>query len=339
MATTPGLGGGGSVGLAFETVMGTYVPPVIYIPVLSESVEYTEEKYLSEQIRQQSIHTEAKPSYYHVEGDIEMEVDPELIVYFLYASRHIITKTGASTPWTYTFTPSSAGTASTAASGPTVPRTMSLTIVRNGEIFGYTGCCVGGYEFSIDTDSGILMCTLNIMGLSEAVAADPTEVWVAPKLFGADAHTLKLDTAGIGPTFAAAADVNHNGITFAANFNAEAQNRIRNDRSASYISFGITEGTVSAEIDFLTRADYDFFKATNKRAIRITSMTPGNAANLAASTYGIELQANNYFFNSYSIPLEGMGDLIAAETEGRMLGIAGGDAYKITVKTQVTTIT
>jgi len=335
MALTPGLGGGGSVGIAFETTMGTYVPPTIYIPIISESLEYTEEKYLSEQIRQQSIHTEAKPSYYHVEGDIEMEVDPELIVYFLYLGRHTVVKTGAATPWTYKFTPNSAGTASTAA-GPSTQKTASITVVRNGEVFGYTGCALGGFEFSIDTDSGILMATLNIFGLSEAVAADPTEAWVAPKLYGADSHVLKLDTAGAAPAFAAAADVNHNGITFGVNFNAEAQNRIRQDRSASYISFGITEGTVSAEIDFLTRADYDFFKATNKRAIRISSLTGG--ATLAAATHGVELQANNYFFNTYSIPLEGMGDLVAADTEGRMLGIAGGDAYSVTVKTQVTTI-
>ena len=126
---------------------------------------------------------------------------------------------------------------------------------------------------------------------------DPTEVWVAPKLYGADAHALKLDAAGTAPTFAAAADVNHNGITFGANFNAEAHNRIRHDRSASSTSaYGITEGTFQSEIDFLTRADYDFFKATNKRAIRISSLTGG--ATLTAATHGVELQANNYFFNS-----------------------------------------
>jgi hypothetical protein len=335
VATTPGLGGGGSVGVAFETVMGTYVPPTIYVPIISESLEYTEEKYLSEQIRQQSIHTEAKPSYYHVEGDIEMEVDPELIVYFLYAGRHTVTKTGAATPWTYKFIPNSAGSASTAA-GPTTQKTLSITVVRNGEVFGYAGCALGGFEFSIDTDSGILMATLNMMGLSESSQTDPTEAWVAPKLYGADAHILKLDSAGIAPTFAAAADVNHNGITFGVNFNAEAQNRIRNDRAASYITFGITEGTVSAEIDFLTRTDYDFFKATNKRAIRVGSYTGG--VTLAAAAHGVELQANNYFFNTYSVPLSGMGDLIAAETEGRMLGISGGDAYSVSVKTIVTNI-
>jgi hypothetical protein len=174
------------------------------------------------------------------------------------------------------------------------------------------------------------MCTANIFGLGEAVQADPAEAWVAPLLFGADAHRIVLDTAGAAPTFAGAVDVNHNGLTFGVNFNAEAQNRVRADRSASYISFGITEGTVSAEIDFLTRADYDNFKSTNKRAIRMESLIGG--ATLALATHGVRLQANNYFFDSYSIPLEGMGDLITADTEGRMLGIAGGDAYEVHVK-------
>ena len=174
------------------------------------------------------------------------------------------------------------------------------------------------------------MCTFNMMGLSEATAADPTEAWVAPDLLGADSHRIVLDAAGVAPGFAGTVDVNHNGLTFGVNFNANPENRVRADRGASYISYGITEGTVSAEIDFLTRADYDNFKATNKRALRMESLNGG--ATFAAATSGVRLQANNYFFNSYAIPLEGMGDLIAADTEGRMLGITGGDAYEVHVK-------
>lgn len=332
MATTPGLGGGGSVGLAFETTMGTYVPPTVFVPIISEGLEYTEEKYLSEQIRQQSIHTEAKPSYYHVEGDIEMEVDVNFLPYFLHAGRHTITKTGATAPFVYKYVPNSAGTASTAA-GPATRKTLSITTVRNGEVFGYAGCALGGFQFSVDTDSGILMATMNMFGLSEASAADPTEAWIAPQLYGADAHRIYLDAAGIAPAFAGAADVNHNGLEFGVTFNAGAQNRIRSDRSASYISYGITEGTLGAELDFLTRADYDFFKATNKRALRMESLVGG--ATLTLATHGVRLQANNYFFNSYSVPLEGMGDLVTADTEGQMLGIAGGDAYEVHVKCAV----
>lgn len=331
MATTPGLGGGGSLSLAFETTMGTYVAPTVFVPILSESLEYTEDKYLSEQIRQQSIHSEAKPSYYHVEGDIEMEVDPNFLPYFLYLARHTVTKTGAG-PYVYKYVPNSAGTASTAA-GTTAQKTASITVVKNGEVFGYAGCCLSGFEFSVDTDNGVLMFTANVMGLSEAVAADPTEAWVAPLLLGADSHRIVLDAAGTAPGFAGAVDVNHNGFTFGVNFNASPENRVRADRGASYISYGITEGTIGAEIDFLTRTDYDNFKSTNKRAIRMESLIGG--ATLAAATSGVRLQANNYFFNSYSIPLEGMGDLIAADTEGRMLGIAGGDAYEVHVKSAV----
>jgi hypothetical protein len=328
MATTPGLGGGGSLGIAFETTMGTYVPPAVFVPIITESLDYNSEPYLSEQIRQQSIHSEAKPSYYHVEGDIEMEVDPRFLPYFMYLGRHTATKTGAATPWTYKFVPNSAGTASTA-TGVTTEKTASITVVKNGERFGFTGCAMTGFEFSVNTDTGILMCTVNIMGLAEAEPADPTEVWVAPDLLGADAHRIYLDAAGAAPTFAGGADVNHNGVTFGVNFNGTPQPRVRADRSASYIAFGITEGTVSAEIDFLTRTDYNNFKAVNKRAIRIESLNGG--ATLAAATSGVRMQANNYFFNSYAVPLEGMGDLIAADTEGRMLGITGGDAYEVHV--------
>lgn len=330
MATEPGLGGAGSVGVAFETTMGTYVAPSVFVPILNEGLEYTEDKYLSEQIRQQSIHTEAKNSYYHVEGDIELEVDPTNILYFLYAGRHTITKAGAG-PYTYKFVPNSAGTGRTSA-GASTQKTLSITVVRNGEVFGYKGCCLTGFEFSVNTDTGVLMATLNIMGLAEEEQTDPTEAWTAPELLGADSHYLYLADAAATPTFGAV-DVNHNGFTFSANFNASAQNRVRADRQASYIAYGITEGTVAAEIDFLTRDDYDDFVATNKRAVKLESLLGG--ATFAAATSGIRLQANNYFFNSYAIPLEGMGDLVAADTEGRMLGITGGDAYEVHVKSSV----
>jgi Phage tail tube protein len=319
----PGLGGGGSLGVGIETTMGTYVPPSVFVPIMSESLEWTEDKYLSEQIRQQSIHSEAKPSYYHIEGDIEFEVDPNYLPYFLYATRHTATKSGAG-PYEYKFVPNSAAVAGAPM------KSLSFTMVKNNIVFSYVGCVLTGFEFTVDTDSGILMATLNVMGLREdGVKADPAEVWLAPELFGADSHQLYLGAAGVAPTFTTP-DVNHNGFTFGVNFNGEAQNRIRADRGASYISFGITEGTVSAEIDFLDRANFDFFVATNKRAIRLESANGG--ATYTAGASAVRLQANNYFFNTYSVPLEGMGDLIAADTEGRMLGIVGGDAYEIHVK-------
>lgn len=320
-----GLGGGGSVGVAFETTMGTYVPPAVFVPILDENFIYTESKYYSEQIRQTSIVSDVKSSYYHIEGPINMEVDPRFMPYFLYASRHAITKTGAG-PYEYKFVPSSAGSASTAASGA-VPRTLSVTIVRNNVVFGYAGCVMGSFEFTVE--DGVLRCSMDALGLSEAVQADPTEAWVASDLLGADAHRIYLAASGATPTFAGI-DVNFNGFTFRANHNAEAQNRIHAQRSASYISYGITEAEIESELDFIDRTDYDNMVGNTTRAIKMESTNGG--ANYAAATSAVKLQANRVSYDSYEPNLEGMGDLIMADFTGRIIGVSGGDAYEIWVK-------
>lgn len=320
-----GLGGGGSVGIAFETVMGTYVAPTVFVPVLDEDFIYTESKYYSEQIRQQSIVSDVKSSYYHIEGPITLDVDPRYLPYFLYASRHTITKTGVG-PFEYKFVPSSAGSASTAASGA-VPRTLSITIVRNEVVFGYAGCVVGNFEFTIE--EGVLRVTMDMLGLSEAVQSNPAETWVASDILGADAHRIYLAASAVAPTWGAI-DVNFNGFTFRTNYNAEAQNRIHAQRSASYISYGITEAEIESELDFLDRTDYDNMVNNTTRAIKLESTNGG--ATFAAATSAVRLQGNRVSYDSYEPNLEGMGDLIMADFTGRIIGINGGDAYQIEVK-------
>lgn len=320
-----GLGGGGKVGIAFETTMGTYVAPTIFVPVLSESLMYREEKYYSEQIRQQTMVSDAKPGYYHVEGDVEMEVDPTNHPYWLYASRHTPAKTGAG-PYTYTFTPSTAGSASTAA-GATTAKTLSITVVRNNVVFGYTGCTVGNFEYSIE--DGTLRCTMTVLGLAEAVQASPSPSWSAPDLLGADAHRVFVAASAVTPTFGAAS-TDFNGFTFRANHNAEAQNRIVAARSASYISYGITEAEIESELDFIDRTEYDNMVNNSTRAIKLASTNGG--ATLAAATSGIELQGNRVSYDTYDVALEGIGDLIMAGFTGRIIGITGGNAYEIRVK-------
>ncbi len=320
-----GLGGGGSVGIAFETVMGTYVAPTIYSPILSESLGYTEDKYYSPQLRQQTIVSDVKSGYYHVEGDIEVEVDPRDHVHWLYASRHTITKSGAG-PYNYKFVPSSAGSASTA-SGTTTPKTLSITVVRNEIVFGYAGCVVGGYEYTVE--DGVLKCTMNVLGLSEATVANPTETWVASDLLGADAHRVYLAASAAAPTFGAV-NIDFNGFTFRTNYNAEAQNRIHALRSASYIAYGETEAEIESELDFLDKTDYNNMVANTTRAIKLESSNGG--ATFTAGTSGIILQGNRVSYDAYDIGLEGMGDLIMAGFTGRIIGIAAGDAYEIQVK-------
>lgn len=334
-----GLGGGGYVIFNFETVVGTYIEPnaagALALPIIDESLTYTEDKYLSPAIRQQTIITDAKPSYYSVGGDITVEVDPRYLPYWMHIGRHLIAKSGAG-PWEYTYRPSQAGASSTAASG-NVARTASITIFRNDLGFGYFGCSVGGYEFTIE--DGVLRCTLNIVGMGEVLptqAATPT--WFDPNLYGADTHRVFVDAAGLAPTFAAV-DVNHNGFTFRSNFNAEPQNRIRFDRSASYVSFGETEAGYETELDFLNRTEYNNFTATTFRAIRLLNTHPGSAATFAAATDAVQLTAYRSFYETYEVTLPGMGDLIMAGVTGRITGIAGGDPYDIKIKTTTANIT
>lgn len=326
-----GLGGSGWLAICLETTMGTYLPPTtagtLWVPILDESFVYTEDKYFSPQIRQQTIVSDAEQSFYHIEGDIHMEVDPAFLPYFLYCSRHIITKdTVTHAPQIiYKFAPSSAGAASTGSG--TNPRTASITIVRNGVGFGYAGCVMGGYEFTID--NGVLLVTFNAFGLSEATpGALGTPAWINPNLFGAAAHAVYVDNAGTAPAFATP-DLNFNGYTFTNTFNPSAQNRLTPSRAATYISYGETEATYSTELDFITKTEYNNMVSNAARAVRLETIKGG--ANWTAATSGVRIDVNNSVYNTYTVNLSGMADLIMATVEGRALGIAGGDAYSIAV--------
>lgn len=330
--TAAGIGGAGYMALTFETAVGTYLPPTtagtVFIPILSESLEYQEDKYLSSQIRQSTIESEQKPGYYHIAGDVTLEVDTSFLPYILYCSRHTITKTGAGSPWLYKFVPSTAGATSTAASGA-VQRTCSLTFIRNGVGFGYGGCTFGQLAFSIDT--GNLRLAAGVVGQNEQTPGGlGAPAWVAAKLLGADAHSIFLDAAGTVPAFVGAAETGFNGFSFTANYNAEAQNRIRADRSASYVRFAKTEAEVTTELDFLNKTDFNSFKSSAKNAIKMESI--GDGAPFATSTDAVKIQINNSVFTAYTVNLASMDDLVMASATYKALGIAGGDAYAIYVQ-------
>lgn len=320
-----GIGAGAALGFAFESTMGTYVAPTIWIPILDESLKYEENKYYSQQLRQQATDSDVTSGFYNVAGDINLEADVNYLPYLLHCSRHTITKSGAG-PYTYKYTPSTAGSTSTAASG-NVQRTCSLTMLRNGEFFGYAGCTMGGYEFVIDDDA-VLKATFNVVGLSEEDGSG-TPSWLAPSLFGASAHTVYVDASGTSPAFATASN-DFNGYTFRANHNAEPQNRIRPQRSASYIKFGKTDFELESELDFIDKTEYDLFKAATVKAFKMESLKGG--ANFAAATEAVRLIQNRVAYDAYDVNVGGIGDIIMAGFTGHGLNITGGDAYSIEVK-------
>lgn len=328
-----GLSGAGYLALTIETTKGTYLPPTtagtIFVPILSESFKYTEARYFSPQIRQSVTMSDVKQGYYHIEGDIELEVDCSNLPYWMYITRH----TPSLAAGVYTFIPSQAGATSTAAGG-SAAKTASITIVRNGVGFGYAGCVLGSFSFHID--AGILKLRGTLLGESDNVPGGlGTPTWSAPSLFGADASAIYTDTAGIAPGFAAAAEVDWNGYTFTANHNAEAQNRIVRNRSASYVKYGETEITMETELDFINRTEYNNFVATTQKAFRLEALTSG-AASFAAATEGVQIDVNRGVYETYDLGLSGLGDTIMAGVTARGIGITGGPQYKIKVKSAVT---
>jgi len=323
--STYATGATGALGLALESTMGTYVAPTVWVPIMSESLVYQEDKYYSQQLRQQSTDSDVVQNFYNAAGDIGFEVDVNYLPYFLYASRHVITKTGAG-PYTYKFTPSAVGGTATAASGA-VQRTMSLTVLRNvGVYFGYTGCTVSSFEFTID--GGVLMCNMSVVGLAE-VDGSGTPTWLAPSLLGAGSHQVSVDAAGTTPAFATPSN-DFDGYTFRVNHNAEPQFRIRPQRNASYVKFGKTDFEVESNLDFISKTEYNNFKNLNIKSFRFESFKGG--ASFAAATEAIRLQQNRMAYDVYDVSLPGIADLVQASFTGHGLNITGGDAYEIHVK-------
>lgn len=316
------------MGLALEATKGTFVPATTFVPILSEAFRYNEERYFSPQIRQQVMTSDVAQGYYHIEGDIEMEADVNYLPYLLMCSRH----TPSFATGTYTFVPSTAGSTSTAASGM-VQRTASVTIVRNGIGFGYSGCTLGSLGFFVDT--GVLKFRATMFGEKDnVVAVPPTPTWLAPSLFGAAGHSVSVDASGIAPGFASPAVRDFNGFEFTANHNPTAENRLVADRAATYIAFHETEINVTTELDFVDKTEYDNFVATTQKAFKLTSLKGG--ATFAAATEAVEITINRGVYETYDVGLSGLADLIMAGVTIRGIGIAGGDAYKIRVKSPVT---
>lgn len=327
------IGANGAVWIGIESAYGTASTVGtggVWMPVMTESLEYNEDPYFSEQIRQETTASSIVAAPYHVEGDLEFEVDANYLPYLLYASRHTLVKSGAG-PYVYAATPSKIG--STYPGG--TAKGLTIGVIRNGQGFAYRGCVIPQWAFTID--GGILRCTASVLGLGETAfdASALTPTWIDPDLFGADAHSVYVDTAGTSPTFTTRDDT-FNGFTFTANHNGEAQNRIRPDRQASYIKYGMGEYTYDTELDFTSRAEYDNMKSKTLRSVKLESLIPGGmAGTFAAATKAVRIIAYRSAYGTYGVSLGGAGDLVMARVTGRALAISGGNAYKIECKSPV----
>lgn len=303
-----GIGAGGFVGIALETTAGTYLAPTKFFPIKSESLKVSENIVYRRPIRQSADIINAKAGNETVDGDIMMEAFEDVIPYFLRASRNTVVKTGT-TNLTYTATPSSAATAP--------DKTMSVTVVRNGVVFGYAGVVVTNMKFSIE--DGILMFNAGLIGLTEATQTLPTPSFITTDVFGAGQYQIQI------PTATQVYDIDT--FEFSVEDGGEAQFRLKDtNRGASFVKYGEREVTLTAERDFDGKTDYDAFKALTSQSITLVGTKGTNNSITITMATAIK--------DEYSINLGGQGDLLRGSISYKGVLASGSSVYSIVVKTQ-----
>lgn len=286
-----GIGAAGILGIAREATAGTYVAPAKFIPIRSESLKFAQETVFTRPIRGVADIVHAVAGNATVEGDIEFEVTHDNLPWFLYAMRGDVVVTGAAPPYVYTFTPSSIGQKSV------TKTTLSISIARNGVVFGYTQCVVGKMELTVD--NGILVATMSILAKDEGSQGALTATWPTNPPFGAGQYTIEI------PTATQVYDVDT--FTFSVDDGAEHAYRLRNNgRGAQFTKFGERATELQVERDFESRTDYDAFKALTAQAIHFKATDPSQANNF------VDLVIDSAIKDSYEVGLSGQGDLVRA---------------------------
>ena len=290
------------------TAPGVYTPPTKFFPFMSEGLVTSQETVWRRPIRQSADILGAVPGNFHMEGDLSIEALEDVVLYFLYASRTTIVKTGTGPNWIYTVTPTSAGVAA---------RTLSLTVVRNGIVFGYTGVTLSSFTFNIS--DGLLMFETSLMGRDEQTAALPTPTWPTSTPYGAGMYSVEFPTGT--PV------VDTDSFEWAVEDNAEPQYRLKaTGRGADFIKYGERNATMSAERDFIDRIDYDNFKALTAQTVTITASKGINNS--------ISLLAPVAIKDSYEVTAPGQGDLVRASISYQNVMDATGKSWQIVIKTQ-----
>lgn len=285
---TVGLGAAGSLGFGFEALaaVGTYVVPTKFIPIEEESLMFNQPITKRRPIQGVVDPVDSKLGAGHVEGSIKMAAYHDSVPYFLYIARTGVTKTGAG-PYTYTCL------GSHVAQGP---YSASLTVVRNGVVFGYTGCYVTSQDWSVE--EGILMVEFGILGFDETTQSAPSESYDSlGNEFQAGQYTIEYaDTA--------TATIDTIGISI--DDNGQAVDRLSSTSGADLIHFGERTTTVSVDRDFEDRTEYDLFRATTPQKFEFIADN---------SSETITIHIPQAVASGYEIPLSGQGALVRASIE------------------------
>lgn len=287
---------------------GTYAAPTKFFPFTSESLQMMQDTVWRRPIRQSADIIGAVPGNQHVEGDLALESLEDVVLWFLWASRTTIVKSGSAPNFTYTVTPTAAAVAN---------KTLSITLVRNGIVFGYTGVCLSSFTFGID--NGLLTFQTTVQGRDEAVQSVPVPTWPATTPFGAGNYTIEV------PTGVTVLDTDT--FEFQVEDNAEAQFRLKSTgRGAQFIKYGERNSTMTMERDFESRSDYDLFKSVTAQSITLTATKGVNNSIVMLAPVAIK--------DTYEVGLSGQGDLVRAQIAYQNIIDGTGKSWQITIKTQ-----
>jgi len=280
-----GIGAAGVVGIGFEALAtpNTYVTPIKFIPIENESLKYNPTDVERRPLQASADIINIKLGHGSVEGDIKFAVYHDVLAYFLYASRAIVTKAGAG-PYTYTAVGSHGATAS---------YTLSITVERNGVVYAYTGCVVGKTSYALE--NGILMCTASIVGQGQSTQASPVEAYTSTdNEFSAGQYAIEYDDVVV-------TDVDE----FTINIDDAAQplHRVTNTRDASAIAFGARTVEISLSRDFENKAEYNLFLAGTAQKLEFIATNGTNVLTFLSPVTKI---------STHEVPLSGATDLVRA---------------------------
>lgn len=287
---------------------GVYAAPTKFFPFNSESISVMEDTVWRRPIRQSADIIGAVAGNFHPEGDLALESLEDVVLWFLWASRTLVVKSGSNPNFTYTITPTAAAVAN---------KTLSLTIVRNGIVFGYTGICLSSFAFGIE--NGLLSFNTSVQGRDEAVQSLPAPTWPTSTPFGAGMYTIEV------PTGSTVLDTDT--FEFKVEDNAEAQFRLKSTgRGAQFIKYGERSSTMTMERDFESRTDYDLFKAVTAQSITLTASKGVNNSIVLLAPVAIK--------DTYEVGLSGQGDLVRAQIAYQNIIDGTGKSWQVVIKTQ-----
>lgn len=283
---------------------GSYTAPTKFIPYISEGLQFQQDTIWRRPLRNTPGLVGAVAGNSHTEGDVVIEALSDCVPYFMYASRCTCVKTG-SAPYTYTFTPAPIA----------VPnRTLSITVVRNGVTFGYTGCTVQDFKYTVG-DDGELQFTASIIGFDEASQTLPTATWPTSVPFGPGNYSLQIPTA----TQVFDAD----GFEFESNDNGAANWRMDNNRGANFINFGESDATLTLMRDFLSRTEYDAFKTLTSQSVTLLVTR--------AAGDGFTILMPVAFKNTYEVNEGAQGDIVRASITYECAIDGTGKHYQVAI--------